>query len=533
MPGTTLAKLPKQPLLDRRTVGPAFSTIWLIVFLVFYVLFTKGRRRESYGIIGYASLLLAIMYLFNSVDGWLHHTKTSVTFGYILVHPFAEAFGVTSTLLLLWGTFRIIWDELVDRFPSIREQRFWWFAAKFTIFVISLISIYYTALFLALAAAWVRFMSLNTINDIATKRTGFEIAKGSFNFAFTLLVLAASSLTFLWKAKKFEGRRPLNRVWTGWLGTLFLCVRSLIEFALILAVYWPQVTRRDVQLTRDIYHGLLTGLYMICMYSMAHVVSQPHDASGPDARAVEAALRKHILEKLDRETKHPDRDAESSGFETRHGRLEARRFDLVLKDVAQSLPELLQDLVKDRALVNAETERKARKYIRILENEFGQLDPKVMARQERDRNLSRSYAPSKASLQSESTRHGRHSLNNFSKSAIGLVQAPNNPDARPRIPKPQRTNHHQPFGTFRQEIQDPNLDPQHHGRSSHWHRVGDYNSPEASAIPSQFGASRTNSNAATYNGGTSRQGQTEGIPWSRRQSRRNGGSGGRNLNELP
>jgi hypothetical protein len=149
------------------------------------------------------------MYLFNSVDGWLHHTNNSVPFGYILIHPIAEIFGVISTLLLLWSTFRIMWDELVPRFPSIKQQRFWWFAAKFMIFIISLISIYYTALFLALASAWVRFMSLNTINDIATKRTGFEIAKGSFNFAFTSLVLAASSVTFWWKAKKYEGRRHI------------------------------------------------------------------------------------------------------------------------------------------------------------------------------------------------------------------------------------------------------------------------------------------------------------------------------------
>jgi hypothetical protein len=320
---------------------------------------------------------------------------------------------------------------------------------------------------------------------------------------------------------------------TGWLGTLFLFLRSLIEFVLILAVYGPRVTRRDIQLTRDIYHGLLTGLYMICMYSMAWVVSQPYDASGPDALAVEGALRKHILEKLDSETKPPDHDADSLGIETRTGRREARRFDLILKDITGSLPELLKDLVKDRTSVNAETERRARKYIKSLESDFGQLDPKVIAREERDRNLNRSNAASRVSLQSESTRLGRPSLSNLSRSAIGLVPGSGNTDARPPMPNPQRSNPHQRFGSFRQEIQDPTVDPQRHGISSHWHRVGDYNSPEASAIPSHFGASRTNSIAATYNGGSSRQGQTEDVNPFRRQARRNGGSGGSNLNEMP
>jgi hypothetical protein len=63
MSGTTLMKLPKQPLPPPpggRPVGPTFSTIWLIVFLVFYVLFDNGPRREFYGTIGYAALLLAM-----------------------------------------------------------------------------------------------------------------------------------------------------------------------------------------------------------------------------------------------------------------------------------------------------------------------------------------------------------------------------------------------------------------------------------------------------------------------------------------
>ncbi|KAF3020979.1 hypothetical protein E8E14_009423 [Neopestalotiopsis sp. 37M] len=265
MSGTTLVKLPKQPLPPPPgglSVGPSFSTIWLFVFLAFFGLFMKSPRIEAYIIIGYASLLLAIMYFFNTIDGWLHQTNSSVTFGHILIYPFAEAFGVTSTLLLLWGTFRIIWDEMAERFPPVREKGSWWYAAKVMIFIISLISIYYTTLFLALASAWVGFMSLNTINDIATKRTGFEIAKGFFNFAFASLILVASSATFLYKAKIIDGKRPSNRVLTGWLGTLFLCIRSFIEFVLILAVYGPRVTRRDIWLPTPRHADLFARKYI-------------------------------------------------------------------------------------------------------------------------------------------------------------------------------------------------------------------------------------------------------------------------------
>lgn len=141
------------------------------------------------------------------VDRWIHYANNSVSFGYILIYPIIEILDVSSGIIFIWSTFRVVWVELADRFnPSPRAR--WLLAAKIAIFIVSLLSIYYNILYLALAIVWMQFMSLNTIADIATKRTQFEIAKGGFFFLFGLLTVGACSTTLLVKAKKTDGKVP-------------------------------------------------------------------------------------------------------------------------------------------------------------------------------------------------------------------------------------------------------------------------------------------------------------------------------------
>ncbi|KAK8001101.1 hypothetical protein PG991_013323 [Apiospora marii] len=377
MEGTTLSGLPKQPLPAMRNAtaaGPSFITIWMVGCLAFFLMLHQPLSRKKlvspgFRYIWVASLLLTVSYFLTTVDRWLHYMRNPVSFSYVLIYPFIDIFSVSSSVLLLWGTFQITWVELVNRVDLKRQGKWWRVAAQCAIFIVSLVSMYYLTLLFALAIVWVRFVSLNTIADIATKRTHFEIAKGSMNFAFCAMVLGASSLTFLARAKRKEGKYPISRILTAWLATLFIFLRSFIELILILMVYDPRVTRADLGLTRDIYYGLLTVLYLLLIYSMTKVISRPYDPSSPQARLIEGLLRRHVLEKLASET--------NNGFD------QAPRFDLILEHVGKDLRELFKqfDSQPHPPTSSEEKEGYANDYIRELGRQFGKLDPKAIARE--------------------------------------------------------------------------------------------------------------------------------------------------------
>jgi hypothetical protein len=139
------------------------------------------------------------------IDRWLHYRRASVVYGYIFVIPILELFRITSTVYYLWGTYAVIWKELQDRFPN-RQRVYWWFAARFSIFVVGLVSTYYVGDNIALAITWVKFLSLNTIADVATKRTQFEISMTAFFSVFGVITLAAACASLLWKALGIDGR---------------------------------------------------------------------------------------------------------------------------------------------------------------------------------------------------------------------------------------------------------------------------------------------------------------------------------------
>jgi len=126
----------------------------------------------------------------------MRHYHTPVPYSYILAGPLSDLFRISSTVLLLWGTYTVVWKELEDQF-TIWKQGVWWFAAKFLIFVVTLMAIFYAVLGIALSAVWLEFFSLNAIADIAGKRTDFEMAMAAFFFIFGLLTLVEATVARL------------------------------------------------------------------------------------------------------------------------------------------------------------------------------------------------------------------------------------------------------------------------------------------------------------------------------------------------
>jgi hypothetical protein len=108
--------------------------------------------------------------------------------------PLLEFCRIASSLLLIWGTYVVVWKELEHRFPK-KQRGYWWFAAKMAMFVTGLMAAFYCVLYFALSILWMEFLSLNTIADVATKRTAFEIAMTAFFFGYGLLTVSASTAT--------------------------------------------------------------------------------------------------------------------------------------------------------------------------------------------------------------------------------------------------------------------------------------------------------------------------------------------------
>lgn len=144
------------------------------------------------------------------IDRWMHYDRVSVSYVYTIVDPLAEISRVASTILLLWGSWSILWVERADRYTP-KAQAIWSISANLAVFVVILVSLFYAALNLALSVVWLRFLSLNIIDDIATKRNRFKVAMSVGYVLLGAVVLLGATDNFR-KAGQADGRGGSRRV---------------------------------------------------------------------------------------------------------------------------------------------------------------------------------------------------------------------------------------------------------------------------------------------------------------------------------
>ncbi|KAH7012863.1 hypothetical protein EDB80DRAFT_834464 [Ilyonectria destructans] len=348
-------------------VGPTFVTIWLftsgVLAYIFYRFLTKPSPTwPEFRSIALGAGLLSFWYLGIVIDRWIHYDNRKVVFGYILFLPVWEFFHVGSTIMILWGTYKIVWNELDGRFTE-KQQGIWWFGGKCAIFLVCMVSLFYTILYLALSIVWMEFVSLNTIADVATKRTQFEMAMAALFFGFSLLTVGTATVAIVWGSSKIDGRIRKTRI-VLFISTLLLLARSISQFALAAQAYGKKYTRQDLLLAKDVSYGLLSMLYLSTMAFLAWSVSTGFDKGGNDARLVQSDIRKHILTKLQ--------------TDTNHGRQESPRFEELLQDVSENLDKILdQGPLSSASTVNRDHKRVvAREYIQHLRAGYGELNPK-------------------------------------------------------------------------------------------------------------------------------------------------------------
>jgi hypothetical protein len=126
------------------------------------------------------------------------------TYTHLVVHPIMRFFRILSALVLVWSTYKLVWNEIEVYFP--KSLRIWWWrSAKIFFFFLVFISLYDLVLFVDLAVVWLQFLSLKLIGDIANRRNQCELATNVLFFGFGLLTVGGAVVA-IFRTKRNEGR---------------------------------------------------------------------------------------------------------------------------------------------------------------------------------------------------------------------------------------------------------------------------------------------------------------------------------------
>ncbi|KAK0627761.1 hypothetical protein B0T14DRAFT_493792 [Immersiella caudata] len=363
----TIWTLPEQPLPKSDIKASVFVTIWAFCCAIFVFLFHRKLSGKTpvlaeFKSIRGSAILLTVWYTVTAADRWLHFEQRALPYGYILLVPILQIAQVISAIWFLWGTYKIVWNELERRFVHERSQGLWWLAAKIAIFVVGLVSFFYFVLEVATAVVWLQFLSLNIIADVATKRNNFELAMTAFFTVFGLLTVFATVATIFFRARAREGSWAKTRVYLV-LATILLFSRSLMECILVSLARNGSLLQHDAQISYDIAYGLLTSLYLLFMYLQACQLLSKLDMGTSDADNVQSDVRAWILNRLSAATqKHV---------------LTAPPFSSILDEAGRELASILQN--GPLSLASTLTPEKkltvANSYLKQLRSQFSGLAP--------------------------------------------------------------------------------------------------------------------------------------------------------------
>lgn len=133
---------------------------------------------------------------------------------------------------------------------------------------------------------------------------------------------------------------------------------------MILRVYNSGATRRSTASTSDVAFGFITFIYLGLMWWTARSVASPRDTGNRDHRRIEANIRAWILKQLDQETSSTRRQSPP--------------FSRLLQDLRNGVDFLLDNetLSAGSTMSKEDNKRAAERYIQVLKDEFGRLDPK-------------------------------------------------------------------------------------------------------------------------------------------------------------
>ncbi|KAK5660270.1 hypothetical protein OQA88_12810 [Cercophora sp. LCS_1] len=388
---TTIWSLPVQPAPEAAIVAGTFVTIWLFVFFGFAYLFhrlLRGPRKvwPEFKHIRNATLLLAVWYTFTAASRWVHQTRKTVPYGYILLEPVLQILQVGSTIWYLSGTYIILWNELERQFGKWQQTALW-LTAQFFIFVIILMSLYEVVLDIAAAVVWLQFFTLNIIADVTTKRNQFELAMAGFFAFFAALTLCVAIAAIIYFPRKREGALVRARLYLLG-GMLMLFGRSLAECIFASQTVKLSKPRLEIQMPYDITFGTLTLLYLCFMYAQACQLLSKNDTGRPDVVDIQSDIRAAILEQL--------------WVATDHKILPAPAPSIVLDKTAEDLDTILENGPRSckSTLTLQQKQRHALKFIAKLRKDMARFEPQIPA-------VPETKPP--ANGRSSRARHGRQS----------------------------------------------------------------------------------------------------------------------------
>lgn len=145
------------------------------------------------------------------IDRWMRQSGNSqVKYEYVTARPIYDVLHVTSTLLLLWGTYNVLWKRFGDRKPDSSRQRVWWFVSKSVFFVISLVSVLYLVFYFAFSLVWVKYESLVPVVHFAARGSSFEIATVVLVWVASMAMLGVYRFFGSWGHEKYSAVCHLN-----------------------------------------------------------------------------------------------------------------------------------------------------------------------------------------------------------------------------------------------------------------------------------------------------------------------------------
>ncbi|KAK4640959.1 hypothetical protein QC761_608170 [Podospora bellae-mahoneyi] len=339
----TLSSVSPQPLPAGLPLHVAvFDTVWFLASVTFTWLLYRllptfqlphlGKREwkpawPEFKPVALGAMLLTLWYFLTMIDRWMRQSGNSqVKYEYVTARPIYDVFHVTSTLLLVWGTYNVLWKRFGDRKPDSSRQRVWWFVSKSVFFVISLVSVLYLVFYFAFSLVWVKYESLVPVVHFAARGSSFEIATVVLVWVASMAMLGVYRFFGSWGHEKHSAER-----WYLWGALAMFFARSLAEVAVVLKAqtekppqlclenhigsgdtvcvpsfgtpqYIPPSTGDSNMAAIDIPYGLFSILFLVAMWLTARETTGGYDQEGNQQQLVMSDIRSAVLQKLQERT---------------------------------------------------------------------------------------------------------------------------------------------------------------------------------------------------------------------------------------
>ncbi|KAH8676465.1 hypothetical protein BGZ60DRAFT_428982 [Tricladium varicosporioides] len=278
--------------LSTQLSGSSFSESASIAKIVFNVIFIPGiayavyaawsdrpHRGEGkqFDAIRYGASTLLLWYILNTIDLFLHESRTKVTYIYIIYYFFLACLKLPADILILAGSHRIISGQIyIHHRTRTPRPVIWLLAGEFLVIVLIILALYYAGSLFAYEVLWL------------------QVADATASF----------SLWFLRKNKVPSSSSPIQKKlkpFTAIISSTVLFIRSISELIIVVRyhfrehIYWSGTLA-----SRDLIYGFTTLGFLLMIPSVAREIAfaESEETRDPLLANIEEDMRRTIIRKV-------------------------------------------------------------------------------------------------------------------------------------------------------------------------------------------------------------------------------------------